>query len=127
MGVCKIRRIDILTNSIKRLKDFGYRIELKILGNGRLFTKLSKLVKTLNLNEVGKLYAFWQWSDFFNSVDIFVNSAKFESFSIHTIEASIAKCLLSDKNIWFNRSVTDRENGLLVDIDENWLLMLSRF
>ena len=77
-----------LIYALNQMLELGVHVRLRIAGEGPERNKIEKLVERLKISDAVDLIGFVDdIEDFTNSIDIFVNSSKIESFGLATLEA----------------------------------------
>jgi len=112
--------VDVLINSLLKIKESGEKFKCVIAGDGEERSKLEKLTAKLGLqNEVN----FMGWAEdkkeFFKSIDILCVPSRHEPFGIVLLEAFLHSTpMVVTKSEGPMEIIKDGKDGLLCDIDD---------
>ena len=111
---------DILLKAAALLEhtDYSYRFVIAGQGKGRLYENLLALRKELGLEETVQFLGFIDdAADFLANIDIFLSSSISEGLPLSAIQAMVAALpIVATRCGGYEGLITDRENGVLVDI-----------
>lgn len=112
---------DIMLSAFKLLYEKGIEFELVIIGEGSMYSELISFINSNNMNKCIKFIGIKENPyKYLNQCDIYVQTSRYEGYGIAIVEAKIlGKPLLLTNFSTAELHVSDKKNGLIVDLKES--------